>query len=133
MKKVLNKSILAMAFMASSLASSATGKIEDSLKIKSDTPVEFKYVGKMDDQPLFQLNLNNADVNEYIITLRDENGTTIYDEKITGKDVSRKYMLNLNEIDASEIRIQVKNKTDNSVSNFTVKRNFSLIDEWALK
>ena len=95
--------------------------------------MEFKYMGKMNNQPLFQLNLNNAEINEYIITLTDQTGAVIYDERVAGKELSRKYMLNLDEIDASEVRFVIKNKKDNSVTNFTVKRNYSLIDVWALK
>ena len=87
----------------------------------------------MNNQPLFQLKLNNAEVNEYYITLTDQSGTVIYDEKVAGKDLSRKYLLNLDEIDASEVRFQIKNKKDNSVTHFTVKRNVTLVDEWALK
>ena len=135
----MNRSaIIAMALMATfTLASTqkteAKNKIEDSLKSKTESPVEFKYMGKMNNQPLFQLNLNNAEANEYIITLTDQTGAVIYDERVAGKDLSRKYMLNLDEIDASEVRFVIKNKKDNSVTNFTVKRNYSLIDVWALK
>ena len=135
----MNRSaIIAMALMATfTLASTqkteAKNRIEDSLKSKTESPVEFKYMGKMNNQPLFQLNLNNAVSGEYIITLTDQTGAVIYDERVAGKDLSRKYMLNLDEIDASEIRFVIKNKNDNSVTNFTVKRNYSLIDVWALK
>lgn len=139
MKTIMNRSaIIAMALMATfTLASTqkteAKNKTEDSLKSKTESPVEFKYMGKMNNQPLFQLNLNNAVSGEYIITLTDQTGAVIYDERVAGKDLSRKYMLNLDEIDASEIRFVIKNKNDNSVTNFTVKRNYSLIDVWALK
>jgi len=135
----MNRSaIIAMAFMATfTLASTqkteAKNRIEDSLKSKTESPVEFKYMGKMNNQPLFQLNLNNPVASEYIITLTDQTGAVIYDERVAGKDLSRKYMLNLDEIDASEVRFVIKNKNDNSVTNFTVKRNYSLIDVWALK
>ena len=135
----MNRSaIIALALMATfTLASTqkteAKNRIEDSLKSKTESPVEFKYMGKMNNQPLFQLNLNNAVSGEYIITLTDQTGAVIYDERVAGKDLSRKYMLNLDEIDASEIRFVIKNKNDNSVTNFTVKRNYSLIDVWALK
>jgi hypothetical protein len=138
MKKSINRTaIIAMALMATfTLASTQKTEaknIEDSLKSRTESPVEFKYMGKMNNQPLFQLNLNNAEVNEYIITLTDQTGAVIYDERVAGKELSRKYMLNLDEIDASEVRFVIKNKKDNSVTNFTVKRNYSFVDVWALK
>jgi len=137
MKKVMNRSAIAMALMATFTISAsqiqARGRIEDSLKIKTESPVEFKYLGKMNAQPLFVLNLNNAEENQYLITLTDQNGTVLYDEKVAGKDLSRKYLLNLDEIDASEIRFHIKNQKDKTTTSFTVKRNFSFVDEWAMK
>ncbi|MEP6617341.1 MAG: hypothetical protein ABJA57_12210 [Ginsengibacter sp.] len=138
MQKVMNNSvILAMALMVTftlaSVQTEAKNKPEDSLKSKTESPVEFKYIGKMNNQPLFQLNFNNVESSDFIITLTDQTGAVIYDEKISGKDLSRKYMLNLDEIDASEVKFLIKNKTNNSATNFTVKRNYSLVDVWALK
>ena len=131
MKKVMNRAgMIAMALMVT-FTMASTQKIVAA--IKTDNPVEFKYVGKVNNQPVFLLKLNNAEANEFFITLTDQTGTVIYDEKVVGKEVSRKYLLNLDEIDASEIRFQIRNKKDNSITSFTAKRNFSYTEEWALK
>ena len=131
MKKVMNRAgMIAMALMVT-FTMASTQKIVAA--IKTENPVEFKYVGKVDNQPIFLLKLNNAEAGEYFITLTDETGRVIYDEKVAGKHISRKYLLNLDEIDASEIRFQIRNKKDSSITSFTVKRNVSFTDVWALK
>ena len=138
MKRVMNKfAIIAMAlwvtFTLTSTQQLIAGNRNDSGKTKGESPVEFNYVGKLNNQPLFQLKLNNVESGEFAITLTDQTGAVLYNERVEGVDLSRKYLLNLDEIDASEIKFQVRNKKDNSVSYFTVKRNYSLVDEWNVK
>jgi hypothetical protein len=131
MKKAMIKSgIITGALMVTFTLASIQKIVAQS---KNENPVEFKYMGKTNNQPVFLLNLHNSEANEFVITLTDENGTVLYDDKVAGKDVSRKYRLDLDEIDASEIRFQIRNKKDKSINYFTVKRNVSFIDEWAMK
>ena len=67
---------------------------------KTDNPVELKFIGKIKDQPVFQLNLNNTEADEYYINIKDANFNILYSEKIKGENLSRKYQL---DIDASEL------------------------------
>lgn len=79
---------------------------------KTGDPVEFKYLGKVKDQPVFQLNLNPDASEVYYITLKDENNDVIYSEKVKAKDVNytRNYMINVNneELTASDINVKVE-------------------------
>ena len=79
---------------------------------KTGDPVEFKYLGKIKDQPVFQLNLNPDESEVYYITLKDENNDVIYLEKVKAKDVNytRKYQININdeELAASDINVTVE-------------------------
>ena len=67
---------------------------------KTDTPAELKFIGKIKNQPVFELNLNNDASDEYYINIKDANYNVLYSEKIKGENLSRKYQLN---IDASEL------------------------------
>jgi len=68
--------------------------------IKTDNPPELKFIGKIKNQPVFQLNLNNNAADEYYINIKDANYNVLYSEKIKGENLSRKYQL---DIDASEL------------------------------
>src|SRR6266487_109072 len=106
MKKVMIKSgIIAGTLMGTFTLASIQKIVAQS---KNENPVEFKYMGKTNNQPVFQLMLHNAEPNEFIITLTDENGAVIYDDRVAGKDVARRYLLDLDEIDASVIRFQIR-------------------------
>src|SRR5688500_13757453 len=67
---------------------------------KSDIPAELKYLGSFDNQPQFQLSLNNTEIDEFAITIRNRNGQVIFKEKIKGASISRKYQMNTEELDS---------------------------------
>jgi hypothetical protein len=79
---------------------------------KTGDPIEFKYIGKIKNQPVFQLNLNNDASEVYYITLKDGSNNVIYSEKVKAKDVNytRKYQLDINEeeLNASEFGVKVE-------------------------
>ena len=67
--------------------------------LKTDDPMEFKFIGKIKNRPVFQLNLNNKEAEEYFIRIKDENHDVLYSEKVKAKDAnfSRKYGLDIAE------------------------------------
>ena len=48
---------------------------------KNDDPIELKFIGKINNRPVFQLNLNNNEAEEYFIRIKDENYDLLYSEK----------------------------------------------------
>jgi len=85
---------------------------------KSEPPVaEIKFLGNLEKNPVFQLDLNNSDAAEFIITIKDESGTILYSERLSGKNISRKYRIDTDEeIGDGGLRFEVKSiktkKTD---------------------
>jgi len=67
---------------------------------KTGDPAELKFIGKIKNQPVFQLSLNNNAADEYYINIKDADYNVLYSEKIKGENLSRKYQL---DIDASEL------------------------------
>src|SRR5665647_1080225 len=56
--------------------------------VKTDNPVELNFIGKVKNHPVFQLNLNNNETEEYIITIKDESNYVLYSEKVKGANLS---------------------------------------------
>ena len=69
--------------------------------LKSDDPIEFKFIGKIKNHPVFQLNLNNSEAADYFIKVKDENYDLLFSEKVKAKaaNFSRKYGLEIEEAD----------------------------------
>jgi len=69
--------------------------------IKTDDPIEFKFIGKIKNYPVFELNLNNSEAEQYLIKIKDENNDELYSERVNAKDVnfSRRYGLDIEDLD----------------------------------
>jgi methionine-rich copper-binding protein CopC len=80
---------------------------------KTDDPIEFKFIGKVKNHPVFQLNLNNNEAEEYFIKIKDENYNVLYSAKVKATDAnySRKYRLDIDQDDLNAdgfaIRVEV--------------------------
>ena len=117
-----NKAII-IAMMA--LISTSFSNPLSAMDKKSDPPgVEIKYLGFLDKNPVFEIIFNNVQVDNYFITIRDEAGTTLHSEKISGKSVSRRYRINTEEVIPEgglrfEIRVGSTNKTEVYVAGIT--------------
>jgi hypothetical protein len=103
--------------------------------LKTENPVEFKFIGKVKSNPVFQLILNNNESEEYFISIKDENHTVLYWEKIKATDpnFTRNYRLEIEEDDLNapgfgvtvEVTSAKTHKTNvyNISSHTTVKEN----------
>lgn len=62
---------------------------------KTDNPMELKFIGKIKNHPVFQLNLNNNASEDFLINIKDENHVLLYSERVKAKDAnySRKYQM----------------------------------------
>ena len=124
MKKVMNKNkAIIIAIMA--LISTSFSNPLSAMDKKTDPPgVEIKYLGFLDKNPVFEIIFNNGQVDNYFITIRDEAGTTLHSEKISGKSISRRYRINTEEVIPEgglrfEIRVGSTNKTEVYVAGIT--------------
>ena len=124
MKKVMNKNKAIIIAMMALISTSFSNPLS-AMDKKTDPPgVEIKYLGFLDKNPVFEIIFNNVQVDNYFITIRDEAGTTLHSEKISGKSVSRRYRINTEEVIPEgglrfEIRVGSTNKTEVYVAGIT--------------
>ncbi len=97
-------------------------------------PIELKYMGKTQNQPVFQLNLNNPENSEYFISIKDENGNVLYSEKVKGENVTRNYRFDINEFDLSSndfgITVQVTTAKTHKTEEFHVKSTAHVVENF---
>src|SRR5450432_1661390 len=88
---------------------------------KTDDPIEFKFIGKIKNRPVFQLNLNNNEAEEYFIRIKDENYDVLYSEKVKAKDAnfSRKYGLDIEDADLNSPQFAVIVEVTSSKTHVT--------------
>ena len=96
---------------------------------KKDSTVEFKYIGEIKNKPVFQLNVQNDNEDEYTISIADQHGEVLYFSRVKGKNVNRKFMLNTDELDGSLLRVEVKAKRNDKAEVFEIVNNTRLVQE----
>jgi hypothetical protein len=128
MKTIINRSkLIALAFILTYSLESA--ECFAGYKNTNDNTVELKYIGSENNQPLFQLNLNNSESDAFGITLRDASGNVIFYEEVKGTQISRKYRLNTDEIDVSGIRFEVTSKNSSTKTVYAVNRKSHVVED----
>jgi len=124
MKKVMNKSKAIIIAMMAIISTSFSNPLS-AMDKKTDPPVvEIKYLGFNDKNPVFEITINGVQADNYYITVRGESGTALYSEKISGKNISRKYRIDTEEVIPAnglrfEIRVGSTNKTEVYVAGTT--------------
>lgn len=123
MKGIMNKSKATLIAIIAVLTAVFTNPVMATTKI--DPPVTaVKYLGFVERNPVFELTLNNINVESYLINIRDASGTVIFSEKLSGKNISRKYRIDTeDEIPEGGLRFEVKSlkskKTDVYIAGMT--------------
>jgi hypothetical protein len=132
MKKVMmNTRVLAIALVASftvALASPALANGEKNEE-KKVIPVEMKFAGTIQDQPLFYLVFNNQVEQQFTITVRDEQGDVLYRETIKAGKITKKFMLNTEDLGNSTVKFEIAGKNYENPVVFEVNKQSRLVED----
>jgi hypothetical protein len=90
---------------------------------------ELKLIGKMQNQPVFQLNLANAEEDEITVTFRDEYGNVLYTDKFKGANISKKFVLKGEDASDTRFNVMVKSKNSNKTEVYTINKSTSYVEE----
>src|SRR5678815_5733551 len=89
----------------------------------NDTPVvSLTYIGLVQNQPMFQLDLNSVEETDFYVSIKDQFGQVIYSEKITAKNFTRNYRLDSENLDEAVLKIEVRDG-NKKPQVFTINRN----------
>ena len=117
MKKVMSKN-KAIIFGLMAIISTAFSNPVSAMGKKSDPPgVEIRYLGFVNKNPVFEITTSNVLTENFFVTIRDEAGTVLHSEKLSGKKLSRRYRIDTEEEIADgglrfEVRSVKSKKTD---------------------
>ncbi|HEY9364560.1 MAG TPA: hypothetical protein VIQ00_14935 [Chitinophagaceae bacterium] len=100
--------------------------------VKNTEPVELKYVGNVESRPVFQLNLNNEEADEYVVNIKDAGSNLIYTEKIKGANLSRTYKFDIEEADFKSqdfgLRFEVTSTKTRKTQVYEISSNTQVIE-----
>ncbi|MBO9200412.1 MULTISPECIES: hypothetical protein [Niastella] len=125
MKKAMRN--LGIALIALTLGFSTVALANDGGKNKHIT--ELKFIGNLENQPVFQLDLTNTEEDEITVTFRDEAGNVLYTNQFKGANISKKFMLKTEEFGDTALNVSIRSKKYNSTEVYTINRNHTYVEE----
>jgi hypothetical protein len=93
------------------------------------TPVDFRYIGKLDDQPLFQLNIFNPDNDEYTVKIFDEDGYVFYYYTVRSKNFKKRFQLETDELPKGFFNVEIRSKKKSTVESYRVTKSTRFVQE----
>jgi DNA-directed RNA polymerase alpha subunit len=119
--------MLAIVLLAFSLTFSTVSMANDEGKGKHTA--ELKVIGKVENHPVFQLDLNNAEEDEFTVTFRDEVGNVLFTDKFEGVNISKKFLLKTEDFGDASLNVVVKAKKTGISEVYTINRSTSYVEE----
>lgn len=71
---------------------------------------ELKLVGRTNNQPLYQLNINNTTAQEVLVIVKDVQGEVLHYEVLKGSNLSKTFLLNVDASEEADLRVEVINR-----------------------
>ena len=133
MKKVMSKN-KAIIFGLMAIISTSFSNPVSAMDKKSDPPgVEIRYLGFVNKNPVFEITTSNVQADNFFITIRDEAGTVLFSEKLSGKKLSRRYRIDTEEeIADGGLRFEVRSVKSKKTEVYIVGVNENITREMAV-
>jgi hypothetical protein len=133
MKKVMSKN-KAIIFGLMAIISTSFSNPVSAMDKKSDPPgVEIRYLGFVNKNPVFEITTSNVLADNFFITIRDEAGTVLYSEKLSGKKLSRRYRIDTEEeITDGGLRFEVRSVKSKKTEVYIVGVSENITREMAV-
>lgn len=132
MKKIINYRNTALA-----LVLAISGFMAPSLKATEDPKaiaVELQFLGQFRNKPVFQLNFTSSSTPmDYVLNIRDEFGNSLYRETLNSNIVSKKFLLNTDEIGDDTLRFEITEKKTNKTVVYEVNQDSKYVAETWIK
>ena len=66
---------------------------------------------------------------DYVLNIKDEYGNSLYRETISGVTLSKKFMVNTDEVQDNKLRVEISSKKNNHLVVYEINRNNRVTEE----
>lgn len=99
-------------------------------RIKSlNTAVAIKYIGMVDDNPLFQIEFDNKNTETYHVSIKDEEGNILYNEKFRDLKYSRKFKFERHDGQEMKLTFVLSGEKESQTQVFEVSTSIRVIQD----
>jgi hypothetical protein len=111
--------VFAVAFTSPVLANDST----------ESRQVELKYLGQFKNYPVFELNFNSEDNNDFIVIIRDDQQNIVYKDLIKSGTASKKYVVNTDEVGDIPLTFEITNKKTDKTVVYGINKNTRFVED----
>jgi|SRR5882724_10226900 len=129
MKRYAGMSVALLMFFTLVFPGSSKATNDKNDKKEPASVIDLKFIGNVNNQPVFQLDLQNATEEEYTVVFRDNYGNILYSERIKGTSITKKFILNTEELGDEPVNVIVKAKKLNRTETYSINRNFTYTEQ----
>lgn len=119
MKTALRNSVFAFVTLA---GLTMTDGVKANSGIGPKSNIEVRFIGNLQSQPVFQLDLLNEVADEFSITITDVQGNVLYSDKVKGTNITKKFAINTEEVGDNVLRLEIKSKNTGKKESYHINR-----------
>jgi hypothetical protein len=96
---------------------------------KKEATAELKYIGKLNNQPVFEVSFNNQEEKEFVVTIVDDSKNVLYKDVITAGISSRKYALNIEDLGNIALQFEITSKKTNKTTVYQINKESRVVED----
>lgn len=128
MKKQVAKHLIRFALASLLLATVAPVMAQDG--IRSTPPaVSINYIGTVDNQPIFQIEFDNKNEELFNLSIKDDQGIVLFNEKFKDKKFSKKFQLEKPTEDNVKLTFTIAADKEKQSQSFEINTNVRVIQD----
>lgn len=128
LKNIITPAAFACALMLSTVSSPVYANDKKEV-VAASSPVQVKYLGEINKQPVIQIDINNLNQEVLYVTLKDENGQHLYSEKISGQGFSKKFQFTDQEANNVKLTLSLASKKDKKAQVFQINNVTTVVED----
>ena len=92
-------------------------------------PVELKFIGTLQNQPVFQLTVSGMEGKKFTVVIRDENDDILYRENFKGDSLTKQFLLRTEDFGSASIKFEVIAKKSEQTFVYQVNKNSRVMED----
>lgn len=127
MFSAVRKSALVLAIAAITIPATAGIKSVDPV----ETTASVKYIGRQDQTMLFNVKYNNTNASKFFVTIKDDDGVTLYQGAFTENAFDKKFSLPKSE--AKKLIFTISDRKNNYSESFEITTETRVVEDVVIK
>ena len=108
-KRIISSTVLAFMLMTNAVSSTAQSVKESAEAV---IPVKVTYLGKVNLQPIFQIEIDNIKGDDLYVNLMDEDGELLYSDKFNDQRYAKKFRFDTYDAGNLKVTLSLTSKKD---------------------